>query len=191
MTKAGSTEGNGKDKAKGKEKVKAKGKEKDKVKAKAKAKSKEMEIKAQDVKEEASIHFDCEFTTPVRMLFRQKRETLGLAYSSLAQIFVVNWSTVRKWEIGRTRYCNIRLRPIIEDYLNGKLDDLLIHCQREKLSRQSMPRNLTPKVANVLEKIENTYRLCINYPDLCEQLRKSLDELSVVMLKKLLDIHKK
>ena len=80
---------------------------------------------------------------------------------------------------------------MIEDYLNGKLDDLLIHCQKEKLSRQSMPRHLTPKVANVLEKIENTYRLCVNYPELCEELRKKLDELSVAMLKKLLDVHKK
>ena len=104
---------------------------------------------------------------------------------------LLDWSTVRKWEIGRTKYSNIRLRPIIEDYLNGKLDDLLLQCQNEKLSRQAMPRHLTPKVANVMEKIENTYRLCINYPELCEELKKGLDALSVVILKKLLDIHKK
>ena len=164
---------------------------KDQGKGKSRSKVNGQEKKVQDNKEESSIHFDCEFTTPIRLLFRQKRERLGLAYSSLAQIFGVNWSTVRKWEIGRTRYSNIHLRPMIEDYLNGKLDDVLLHCQHEKLSKQSMPRHLTPKVANVLEKIENTYRLCVNYPDLCEQLRTSLDELCVVMLKKLLDINKK
>ena len=142
-------------------------------------------------KEENQIHFDSEFTTEVRLLFREKRQNLGLAYSSLAQIFGVNWSTIRKWEIGKTKYSNIRHRPLIEDFLNGKLDDLLIHYQDEKMSRQSITRNLSPKIASVLEKIENTYRLCINYPDLCEHLWKSLDALSVVMLKKLLDNHQK
>ena len=173
------------------EKGKGQGKGKGKGKIRGKGKVKDQNKKTQDSKEESSIRFDCEFTTPIRLLFRQKRERLGLAYSSLAQIFGVNWSTVRKWEIGRTRYSNIHLRPMIEDYLNGKLDDVLLRCQHEKLSKQSMPRHLTPKVANVLEKIENTYRLCVNYPDLCEQLRKSLDDLCVVMLKKLLDINKK
>ena len=95
---------------------------KDQGKGKSRSKVNGQEKKVQDNKEESSIHFDCEFTTPIRLLFRQKRERLGLAYSSLAQIFGVNWSTVRKWEIGRTRYSNIHLRPMIEDYLNGKLD---------------------------------------------------------------------
>ena len=167
---------------KGKESGKAKGKEngKDKVSAKVSRKGKGQEKKTQDVQEENAIHFDCEFTTELRLLFRHKRESLGLAYSSLAQIFDVNWSTVRKWEIGKTRYSNIRLRPLIEDFLNGKLDDLLLRA-----------KHIPPRMSGALEKIENTYRLCLNYPDLCEHLRKSLDALSVAMLKKLLEIHKK
>ena len=147
--------------------------------------------KKQERKEEKTIHFDCEFTTELRLLFRQKRESLGLAYSGLAQIFGVNWSTVRKWEIGRTKYSNIRHRPLIEDFLNGKLDDLLLRSQDEKMSRQSIARHITPRMSGAFENIENTYRLCLNYPDLCEDIRKSLDALSVAMLKKLLDIHKK
>ncbi len=154
-------------------------------------KGKGREKKKQNVKEENLIHFDCEFTTEIRLLFRRKRENLGLAYSSLAQVFGVNWSTVRKWEIGKTRYSNIRLRPLIEEFLNGKMDDLLRHYQDEKTSRQSISKHLSPKISNVLEKIENTYRLCINYPDLCEHLQKSLDDLSELMLKKLLENHHK
>ncbi len=178
---------------KGKESGKAKGKEngKDKVSAKVSRKGKGQEKKTQDVQEENAIHFDCEFTTELRLLFRHKRESLGLAYSSLAQIFDVNWSTVRKWEIGKTRYSNIRLRPLIEDFLNGKLDDLLLRNKEEKMSRHSIAKHIPPRMSGALEKIENTYRLCLNYPDLCEHLRKSLDALSVAMLKKLLEIHKK
>lgn len=147
--------------------------------------------KVQDMQEVNAIHFDCEFTTEFRLLFRHKRESLGLAYSSLAQLFGVNWSTVRKWEIGKTKYSNIRHRPLIEDFLNGKLDDLLLRSQNEKMSRQTIARHMTPRMSGALEKIENTYRLCLNYPDLCEHLRKSLDALSVTVLKKLLEIHKK
>ena len=80
---------------------------------------------------------------------------------------------------------------MIEDFLNGKLDDLLMRCQDEKMSRQSITRHMTPRMSGALEKIENTYRLCLNYPELCEHLRKSLDALSVAVLKKLLEIHKK
>ena len=154
-------------------------------------KEKGQEKKVQDVQEENAIRFDCEFTTEHRLLFRHKRESLGLAYSGLAQLFGVNWSTVRKWEIGKTKYSNIRYRPMIEDFLNGKLDDLLMRCQDEKMSRQSITRHMTPRMSGALEKIENTYRLCLNYPELCEHLRKSLDALSVAVLKKLLEIHKK
>ena len=90
-----------------------------------------------------------------------------------------------------TRYSNICHRPLIEDFLNGKLDELLLRSQDEKMSRQAMTKHVPPRMSNALEKIENTYRLCLNYPDLCESLRKSLDALSVAMLQKLLDIHKK
>lgn len=167
------------------------GKSKGKAKGNGNVKGKAQEKKTPDAKEENAIHFDCEFTTRIRMLFRQKRESLGLAYSGLAQIFGVNWSTVRKWEIGMTRYSNICHRPLIEDFLNGKLDELLLRSQDEKMSRQAMTKHVPPRMSNALEKIENTYRLCLNYPDLCESLRKSLDALSVAMLQKLLDIHKK
>ena len=177
--------------------VQGEGKGKGKAKANANAKNngkgkrKIQEKKTQEAKEENAIHFDCEFTTRIRILFRHKRESLGLAYSSIAQIFGVNWSTVRKWEIGRTRYCNICHRPLMEDFLNGKLDELLLRSQDEKMSRQAMSKHVAPRMSNALDKLENTYRLCLNYPDLCEALRKSLDALSVAMLKKLLENHKK
>ncbi len=167
------------------------GEGKGKENGKGKGKRKKQEKKPQETKEENAIHFDCEFTTRIRILFRQKRESLGLAYSVLAQIFGVNWSTVRKWEIGRTRYCNICHRPLMEDFLNGKLDELLLRSQDEKMSRQAMTKHVPPRMSNAIEKLENTYRLCLNYPDLCEALRKSLDALSVAMLKKLLENHKK
>lgn len=168
-----------------------KGKGKTKGNSNGNGKRKAQEKKTQEAKEENAIHFDCEFTTRIRILFRQKRESLGLAYSSLAQIFGVNWSTVRKWEIGKTRYCNICHRPLMEDFLNGKLDELLLRSQDEKMSRQAMTKHVPPRMCNALDKIENTYKLCLNYPDLCEALRKSLEALSVAMLKELLENHKK
>ena len=171
--------------------VQGEGKGKGNAKGNGNGKRKAQAKMAQNAQEENAIHFDCEFTTRIRILFRQKRESLGLAFSSLGQIFGVNWSTVRKWEIGRTRYCNIRQRPLIEDFLNGRLDELLKRSQDEKMSRQSMTKHVPPRMSNALEKRENTYRLCLNYPDLCEALRKSLDALSVAMLKRLLENHKK
>lgn len=132
------------------------------------------------------ICFDCRFTDDIRKKFKEKREALGLAYSTLAEILEVNWSTVRKWETGKTQYCNIRHRPLIEDFLNGKLDVLFQQFHDEEMSRHAISRNLSPKLVCVLEKIENIYKLCLEYPELCEHLWKGLDGISVSTLKKLL-----
>ena len=132
------------------------------------------------------IRFDCKFTDEIRKVFKEKREALGMTYSTLAEILDVNWSTVRKWETGKTQYCNIRHRPLIEEFLNGKLDIFFKQYHNEELARNALSRNLSPKIASVLEKIENTYKLCADYPELCENLWKGLDSLSVQTLKMLL-----
>ena len=61
--------------AKGNEKGKGNGKGKRIVKGKVFEKK-----TTHDRKDETMIHFDCEFTTPIRLLFREKRETLGLVH---------------------------------------------------------------------------------------------------------------
>ena len=137
-------------------------------------------------REEQLIQFDCEFSQKVRKMFRDRRQALGLSYNSLAQTLGVNWSTLRKWEMGMTRNCNLRHRLVIEDFLNGKLDETLLRNHEHELACSAITKNLTPRIANALEKIENTYKLCINRPDLCEHLWKSLNELSVIVLKRLL-----
>ena len=137
-------------------------------------------------KKKASIHFDCGFTFKIRKLFRKRRETLGLSYNALAQVFDVNWSTIRKWEIGKTKYCNLRHRLTIEKFLNGEMDELLLSGRNKALVRLSSSRNSQPKIESILEQLESTYRLCVNKPELREHMCKSLSALSIITLKKLL-----
>ena len=63
--------------------------------------------------------FDGVFTEWVRLRLRQHRRELGLSLAGLGAKLGVDWSTVRKWEMGATRRCHPSLIPVIGDFLRG------------------------------------------------------------------------
>lgn len=71
------------------------------------------------------LPFNGMFNDAVRFLLRQKRLELGLTYERLANIFNVNWSTIRKWENGPTERCALFCRPLVNDFLDGKFDHII------------------------------------------------------------------
>ena len=133
------------------------------------------------------IQFECEFTEKIRRLFKAKRQILGLSYNSLAEIIGANWSTIRKWEIGRTMNCNLRFRIAVEDFLNDDANHILLQSRGQKYSLYSTGRVTTRDITIALERVENTYRLCCGRPDFCEYIWNSLNALSHLMLTKLIE----
>lgn len=123
---------------------------------------------------EAYIHFDCRFTEKIRMLFKRKRMELGLPYVKLGEIFGVNWSTVRKWEVGPTCNCELYYRPLVEKFLNGEYD---CHFRCSNLL-EMYASNIPPQMHQCMERVINTYLLCKGKPEIVDAFISSLDGLS-------------
>ena len=140
---------------------------------------------AKDKRRSEFVQFECEFTEKIRRIFKAKRLTLGLSYSSLGEIIGANWSTIRKWETGHTTNCNLRYRIAIEDFLNDDAHHILLRSQGANYSLYSTGNAHAPDIAIALERLENTYRLCNGHPDFCDYIWNSLNALSLLMLKKL------
>ena len=107
------------------------------------------------------ITFNCYFTSTVRHLFRQKRIQLGLPYNRLADFFGVNWSTIRKWEMGPTRVSEIVYRPKIEGFINGDYDRIL----KSDLGMANTDDELYElptgsPIYQCMERIATAYQLC-------------------------------
>lgn len=118
--------------------------------------------KSEDTKK---VVFDGKFTARLRELLRRRRQELGLSYASLSGYFNVNWSTLRKWELGPTSHCGVSMRPLLGKFLNGELDENLRQMQ-SKYRFSAPTRYLPSSVQSCLERIGNTYRLCQNRPEL-------------------------
>ena len=131
------------------------------------------------------VKFDCLFTPEIRKKFKEKRQYLGLSLHGIAEIIGADWSTIRKWETGKTKNCNIRYRVAVEDFLNDDVNDILLKCQGKGDLRHLESRRHSSEIDQALDKIKTTCRLCCDRPDLCEYIWNSLNALSRMMLMKL------
>lgn len=61
-------------------------------------------------------------TDEMRQTLQGKRIAMGLPLKSIAAVLGVDWSTVRKWENGKTKRCSITVRPRLERFLAGEYD---------------------------------------------------------------------
>ncbi|MDD3695142.1 MAG: hypothetical protein PHG44_04160 [Lentisphaeria bacterium] len=120
------------------------------------------------------VKFDGVFTPALRRRLQAKRLELGLPYQRLGMLLQINWSTIRKWECGQTRCCNINLRKRVENFLNGKYDKLIIKQMQDPLTG-SYPIRPSYNVIKCMEKFSNTYQILKPRPDLRASLIKNLD----------------
>ena len=130
--------------------------------------------------------FDGKFTDDVRKRFQRKRLELGLPYQRLGPLFGANWSTIRKWEIGPTSSCSKLQIAKIENFLNGKYDDLLAKNQQflyGNLRFEEIPEC----VSQCMEKFNTTYQLLRYRPDLREKLLKRIDKITSKTLQTLIN----
>ena len=104
------------------------------------------------------VKFDGVFTPALRRRLQAKRLELGLPYQRLGMLLQINWSTIRKWECGQTRCCNINLRKRVENFLNGKYDKLIIKQMQDPLTG-SYPIRPSYNVIKCMEKFSNTYQI--------------------------------
>lgn len=135
--------------------------------------------------ENRKISFDGRFTPHLRKLLHERRQQLGLSYANLSAFLNVNWSTLRKWELGPTTHCGVAMRPQLAKFLNGELDNALRQLQ-DKYRFSSPTRFLPSTVLSCIERIGNTYQLCNSNPELKCRLISELSEKTAEILNRLI-----
>lgn len=131
------------------------------------------------------IIFDGEFTPEIRSLLNRKRRSLGLPYHSIATFLEVNWSTVRKWEMGPTLHCETFLRDKVEKLLNGDFDDKL----RDNRSWNGVNNGieLPPTTNKIIHELDRTRDIILtfahDFADSDEHLVEKLREFQDLILK--------
>ena len=125
------------------------------------------------------IAFNCYFTSTIRRLFRQKREMLGLPYQSLAEFFGVNWSTIRKWEMGPTKVSEIVYRPLIEGFINGDFDHTLkLKTAMPKEEEEFYELPASSPMHQCMERATTAYHLCQHDEEISENLLSEIETAS-------------
>ena len=127
-------------------------------------------------------------TPEIRAMLLSKRCQLQLSYEDLSQKLGVNWSTLRKWELGVTGSCSLRYRRRLESFLKGEFDlSLVAYAQGEIESKRFKTRTLLPtQIFQLTEQLENTYKLCARRPDVREQLVRRMEDVALETLKRLI-----
>ncbi|NMA41883.1 MAG: hypothetical protein GX946_00710 [Oligosphaeraceae bacterium] len=131
------------------------------------------------------IRFNGIFTPELRRRLQVKRLELGLAYQRLGALLQVNWSTIRKWECGQTKCCTLNMRKRVEDFLNGKYDEILIKEMQDPLTG-SYPIRPPCQVISCMERFSNAYQLLKPMPDLRTKLVKKLEQVTNQSMEQLL-----
>ena len=132
------------------------------------------------------ITFNCYFTSTVRHLFHQKRIELGLPYNRLADFFGVNWSTIRKWEMGPTKVSEVVFRPKIEGFINGDYDRILksnLGSLNDDEELYEVPAS--SPIYQCMERVATAYQLCQHDDDITNVFLAELEEASRRAISKL------
>ncbi len=115
------------------------------------------------------ISFKGILTPELRRIIGERRRDMGLSYCSLGNFFGVDWSTVRKWEKGPTVLCSIAHRPMVESFINGEYDDMLMRMQNDYY-RNNDSRFIPATMQVCMDRIGSTYAMCEEFPELKSQL---------------------
>jgi len=131
---------------------------------------------------QGSIRFDGRFNSEIRKLIQLKRLQFGLPYQRIAKLFAANWSTVRKWETGPTETCSVAMRPKVENFLNGKYDEMLLAQQNDFLAG-NYPQRLPECALRCIEKFNQAYHLLRFRPKLRDNMLANVDKITRESLK--------
>jgi len=122
-------------------------------------------------------------TPQIRKKLKARRMSLGLTYYRLATFFGINWSTLRKWELGPTTSCSISKRAKINNFLAGKYDKELKTFAILPITNDY--HSIPNPVQMCMERISSTYTICRNNDELKQRLIRDINETSCAILKKL------
>ncbi len=136
-----------------------------------------------------TFEMDGILTPEIRAMLLSKRCQLQVSYEELSLKLGVNWSTLRKWELGVTGSCSLRYRRRLVAFLRGEFDISLIeHAEGEIESKRFKTRTLLPtQIFQLTEQLENTYKLCARRPDVREQLVQRMEDVALETLKRLIN----
>ncbi|MFA6815733.1 MAG: helix-turn-helix domain-containing protein [Lentisphaeria bacterium] len=128
-------------------------------------------------------NFSGTLTPQIRKKIKVKRMALGLTYYRLATFFGINWSTLRKWELGPTASCSLSKRLKVNNFLDGKYDKELETFSTIPITNGY---HMIPNpVQMCMERISSTYTICKNNDELKQRLIRNINQTSCSILKKL------
>ena len=133
------------------------------------------------------IPFNGVFTVNIRNVMRKKRILLGLTYHRLGDLFGTDWSTVRKWEQGPTKKCELIYRPKIEGYINGDYDLELTGKPLAGKKYHLYRLSSSSSMYQCIERIAIAYQLCQSTPNLSDTFLKEIEGASNKAISKLLE----
>ena len=125
---------------------------------------------------EALASFDGKFSEAMRERFRAHRRYLGISHQQLGAFFQISWSTIRKWENGKTTACQCRSIKLIKRFLNGEFDMQICAQYTSGKQRRLSGDYQNIEVSDCAERVSKLYYLSLHQPELRYKVKRMLME---------------
>lgn len=122
------------------------------------------------------ICFNGEFTDSIREIFKAHRLRLGVSLQQLGRFLQINWSTIRKWESGKTRRCHAKHITRVNAYLNHEYDARLRLLGRSESSLHNVMERVPVELQGCLEQAWVVFGVSCCYPGEEEIFLRGLGE---------------
>ena len=134
------------------------------------------------------IVFDGTITQEIRQRLRMTRRQLGVSLQQLGSFLQIHWSTIRKWESGKTTYCHARHVMRVGNFLNHKYDSRLLALSEPNRAYISLMQSLPEPLRECLERAWTIYGVSRCYPGedehLLVQVERSIDFIAQAVLQR-------
>ena len=123
--------------------------------------------------DDGSDRFAGVFSPYFRELMRRKRIELGISYQQVGDLMHLSWSTIHKWENGRTKGCHSCHIRRIRNFLDGVYDK---QFNAENAGKFFTMPNVPEPLHRLFERMVSAYRLCKHYPEIGEHFLHNSNE---------------
>lgn len=136
--------------------------------------------------EQRKVHFEGDFTDTIREVFKAHRLHLGISLQQLGMFLKINWSTIRKWESGKTRCCHAKHISRVNAFLNHEYDARLGLLRKSENSLRDIMERVPLELQECLQQAWVVFGVCCCYQGEEERFLRDLGDTLDSVSKKLL-----